>query len=80
VYSGPTLCCVCRRIAPPPPLAGLHRQVVYGGLRIGLYEPVRRRREGGGVSSSMLMCVCVCAGGVGLAVGLAVGHGRQDGH
>jgi hypothetical protein len=22
--------------------AGLHRQVMYGGLRIGLYEPVRK--------------------------------------
>ena len=23
-------------------LAGLHRQVLFGGLRIGLYEPVKR--------------------------------------
>lgn len=44
---------VCRRHWPPspvqpssipaaPPGAGLHRQVVYGGLRIGLYEPIKR--------------------------------------
>ncbi len=34
---------------PPTPLvlrAGLQRQVVYGGLRIGLYEPIRNAMVG----------------------------------
>ena len=30
------------QLSPPvPPSPGLHRQVVYGGLRIGLYDPVK---------------------------------------
>lgn len=42
-------------IEPPPPTpnplaivlrAGLQRQVVYGGLRIGLYEPIRNAMVG----------------------------------
>jgi solute carrier family 25 uncoupling protein 8/9 len=34
-----------RRLNPPPRAAGIHRQVLFGGLRIGLYEPVSPRRR-----------------------------------
>lgn len=33
-------------------LAGLHRQVLNGGLRIGLYDPVKRLFMGKGATAS----------------------------
>lgn len=58
---------------PPASLpAGLQRQVVYGGLRIGLYEPIRNAMVGrdhvGDVSLGIKIAAGLTTGAIGIAV------------
>ena len=47
--------------------AGLHRQVLYGGLRIGMYEPVKRIFMGTANSDK---CASPCAPRLAVATAL----------
>ncbi len=52
--------------------AGLHRQVLYGGLRIGLYEPVKRFFMGGDVNAVAPLHIKIAAGMTTGAVAIAI--------
>ena len=56
----------------PPLASGLQRQVVYGGLRIGLYEPIRNAMVGkdhqGDVSLGIKIAAGLTTGAIGISV------------
>jgi solute carrier family 25 uncoupling protein 8/9 len=51
---------------------GLHRQVLYGGLRIGLYEPVKRAFMGGDIDKVAPLHIKIAAGMTTGAVAIAI--------
>jgi solute carrier family 25 uncoupling protein 8/9 len=52
--------------------AGLQRQVVYGGLRIGLYEPIRNAMVGKDHTGDVSLGIKIAAGLTTGAIGISV--------
>lgn len=52
--------------------AGLHRQILYGGLRIGLYEPVKNMFMGGETDKPAPLPIKIAAGMTTGAFAIAV--------
>jgi solute carrier family 25 uncoupling protein 8/9 len=68
-WAGP---CRCPCKHPPCISPGLHRQVVNGGLRIGLYEPVRNFYVGKDHKGDIPLHIKIAAGLTTGAIGITV--------
>jgi len=55
-------CALEPRLADLRPRAGLHRQFLFGGLRIGLYEPVKRLYMGDKAAGEAPLYLKIAAG------------------